>query len=413
MPTPHAGAFGAEPIFLDSGALAAVGLHVTVVDPGTGVPVVIYGDRTRSTTVTQPLLVDAAHRLFLYAEPGEVRLLGTGLNQVVTVFVDPADVPGPTGPTGATGAAGATGGVGPAGPTGATGAAGAQGVAGPSGGVGPQGATGAGFSWEGTWDIALPYLGMAVVERLGSMYVCIQANTGLQPETHPAYWQISVEGGALGLTGPAGPTGPTGAAGATGPAGSNGTDGAAGAPGAGFTWKGPWNGATAYLGNDWVQRNGRSYECILANTGQDPATSPTYWQLSADKGADGTNGATGATGATGSTGATGATGPTGPAGATGPPGSTWTLFDIAADPELMISGTITRNSNDAVTTASVVWPDGSTGTYTALTFSSNYPGAVDSYQITHFDGVTTVTYTQPPVTRNLHGVVTTRPAIHT
>jgi hypothetical protein len=148
------------------------------------------------------------------------------------------------------------------------------------------------------------------------------------------------------------------------------------APGAaqGYVWRGAWNPATAYAAYDSVSRNGSSYVAIVANTGIDPATDTTHWNLMAQAGAPGPPGATGATGvgytwrgpwsnstayspydtvsyagssyvcitgntnqtptntsywnliaAIGATGATGATGSQGPAGTTGqqgPPGTT-------------------------------------------------------------------------------------------
>jgi hypothetical protein len=82
------------------------------------------------------------------------------------------------------------------------------------------------------------------------------------------------------------------------------------------------------------------------------------------------------------------------------------LATMAQDPELIITGSITRNSSNVVTSAAVVWPDATTGTYTSLTFDSA-TGAVNSYQITKG----AATYTQPTLTRNSAGAVTNRPAI--
>jgi hypothetical protein len=95
----------------------------------------------------------------------------------------------------------------------------------------------------------------------------------------------------------------------------------------------------------------------------------------------------------------GAQGPTGPAGIVN--NST-----LAMEPELLITGSITRNSSGVVTSAAVVWSDGTTGTYTSLTFDSA-TGAVNSYQITKGSAI----YTQPTLTRNSAGAVTNRPAI--
>lgn len=78
--------------------------------------------------------------------------------------------------------------------------------------------------------------------------------------------------------------------------------------------------------------------------------------------------------------------------------------------DLLIAGTITRDSNGAATSAPVVWPDGSPGTYTATTLSTSFPGAVDAYTVTYGSPVTK-TYTQPAVTRNANGAATNVPEI--
>ena len=82
------------------------------------------------------------------------------------------------------------------------------------------------------------------------------------------------------------------------------------------------------------------------------------------------------------------------------------LATLAQEPELIVTGSITRNSSNVVTSAAVVWPDGVSGTYTSLTFDAT-TGAVNSYQITKGSA----TYTQPTLTRNSAGAVTNRPAI--
>jgi len=80
---------------------------------------------------------------------------------------------------------------------------------------------------------------------------------------------------------------------------------------------------------------------------------------------------------------------------------------LASNPDMLTFGTITRDINSAVTSAEVVWPDGTHGTFTALVLSTTFLGAVDSYSITY----NTITYTQPTVTRDINGSVITRPAI--
>lgn len=86
------------------------------------------------------------------------------------------------------------------------------------------------------------------------------------------------------------------------------------------------------------------------------------------------------------------------------------LAAAAKNPDLLIVGNITRDANQAVTSADVVWPDGTPGTFTALTLSTAFPGAVDSYKITYGSPVTK-TFTQPAITRNTAGAATTVPQI--
>jgi hypothetical protein len=80
---------------------------------------------------------------------------------------------------------------------------------------------------------------------------------------------------------------------------------------------------------------------------------------------------------------------------------------FAKDYELLLSGTITRDANNVVTTSGVVWPDGVTGTFTATTINATFK-CVDAYTITYVGG-TTKTVTQPAVTRNASGYVVTYP----
>jgi hypothetical protein len=86
---------------------------------------------------------------------------------------------------------------------------------------------------------------------------------------------------------------------------------------------------------------------------------------------------------------------------------------LAADIDGIIAGAIVRDSNGAALSAGVVWPDGQTGTYTATTVSTLFPGAVDAYTVTYVPvSGPTLTYTQPTVTRDAStGAVVTRPAI--
>jgi hypothetical protein len=69
---------------------------------------------------------------------------------------------------------------------------------------------------------------------------------------------------------------------------------------------------------------------------------------------------------------------------------------------------ITRDSDGTVSSATVVWPDGSEGTFTRTTKNSTWL-AVDAYTITHTSSGQTVA--QSAVTRNSGGEVITKPVL--
>lgn len=56
----------------------------------------------------------------------------------------------------------------------------------------------------------------------------------------------------------------------------------------GFTGKGTWSSATAYVANDVVTYNSNSYLAIQAGTNQNPASATAYWMLLAAQGPAGT-----------------------------------------------------------------------------------------------------------------------------
>lgn len=90
----------------------------------------------------------------------------------------------------------------------------------------------------------------------------------------------------------------------------------------------------------------------------------------------------------------------------GQTGAANTFMELARTPEVLMVGALTRSASGAITSAAVVWPDGTAGVFTG-TPSGTFPNALDSYTITHG----TSTYTQPTVTRNAAGNITTQPAI--
>jgi hypothetical protein len=74
-------------------------------------------------------------------------------------------------------------------------------------------------------------------------------------------------------------------------------------------------------------------------------------------------------------------------------------------------GSVTYDSTytAAISTASVVWPDGSTGTFTSTTINPTF-GTVDAYTISYVPPVgSSHTLTQSAVTRNSDGLITAQP----
>jgi hypothetical protein len=87
-----------------------------------------------------------------------------------------------------------------------------------------------------------------------------------------------------------------------------------------------------------------------------------------------------------------------------------TLSRWARLPDALIFGSITRDSNDTMLTATVIWPDGTPGTFTTDVTSVDWPGAIDAYHIT-YGSPTINTYTQPLMTRDTSGGVIVVPDI--
>ena len=95
-------------------------------------------------------------------------------------------------------------------------------------------------------------------------------------------------------------------------------------------------------------------------------------------------------------------------GPAGPPGNAIPYVALARSPDLLITGTVTRDANGAATGRPRDVARRTTGTYTADTVSTSFPGAVDGYHITYGSPVTK-TYTQPTITRNSTGAATSCP----
>ena len=132
---------------------------------------------------------------------------------------------------------------------------------------GADGAAGSGFRWLGNFSSSITYVVGDCVSYQGSSYICILAGTNILPTVN-TNWNLIA---------------------------SHGTDGA---DGSGLVWKGDYSGSTSYVINDVVQYNGASYICIQSGSGDAP-TNPAFWEMIADKGANGRDGIDGATGPSG------------------------------------------------------------------------------------------------------------------
>lgn len=120
--------------------------------------------------------------------------------------------------------------------------------------------------WKGEYSASTQYEVSDTVSYQGSSYTCILRPTVGTAPTNTTYWKLISQ------------KGDTGAQGDQGIQGIQGPEG--------LVWKGAYSGATAYVIDDAVSYNGSSYICIQASTGNLP-TDTNYWQLLAQKGADG------------------------------------------------------------------------------------------------------------------------------
>lgn len=82
------------------------------------------------------------------------------------------------------------------------------------------------------------------------------------------------------------------------------------------------------------------------------------------------------------------------------------------DDEKYTLSNVVRDSNDALVSATVTWPNGATGTFTTDSFNSAFPGAIDAFHITYVPQFgPSRTLTQPLVTRDVDGKVIMLPPI--
>ncbi|MBN3499306.1 hypothetical protein [Arthrobacter pascens] len=81
------------------------------------------------------------------------------------------------------------------------------------------------------------------------------------------------------------------------------------------------------------------------------------------------------------------------------------LIHAARNPDLLIVGEIIRNEQNVITSATVIWPDGTTGYFTTDVIDAS--GAINAYHISYGSR----TFTQPPIKRNASGAAVAVPQI--
>lgn len=165
-----------------------------------------------------------------------------------------------------------------------------------------------GFTWSGTYSALVAYVEGNVVLNQNSAWVALQSTTGNAPPTLPttanAYWELMARAGADGAAatvsvGQVDTVGPSDPATVVNVGSSTaaifdfeipqGETGLTGPPG--IEWEGAYNGGTPYAENDVVRDQDSSWIALQATTGNAPPTLPTtsnaFWELMAQKGADG------------------------------------------------------------------------------------------------------------------------------
>ncbi len=92
------------------------------------------------------------------------------------------------------------------------------------------------------------------------------------------------------------------------------------------------------------------------------------------------------------------------------PMPTWVLEGWTLSQDFVLLSA-TRNANEVITTASVLWPDGSTGSFTTDTINPTF-NTIDAFHVTYVwtvNGGGTHTITQAAVTRDASGAVIAQP----
>ena len=216
---------------------------------------------------------------------------------------------------------------------------------------------------------AATYSGAQPPADLGRLWV----DTSQTPAV-PRYWDGHEWADATGAQGPQGGQGVQGQPGPQGPGGAQGPQGQQGVRGQGFTLRGAWAAATAYVAFDVASYGGSVYGALAASTGVQPGTDAASWTLLASKGDQGVQGAAGPGGVQGVQGPAGAAGASGTNGtaATVSVGTTATLAAGAA-------ATVTNGGTASAAVLNFGIPQGAAGqpvsVVTLAHFAASFPSA--------------------------------------
>lgn len=87
----YAGTYGPQPI-LDVSGNPLASFPISVYEPGTTTPVVLYTDRTMAATTVNPTTTDDVGNLTFFCAPGEVTVAGDDASFNALIPPDPADL---------------------------------------------------------------------------------------------------------------------------------------------------------------------------------------------------------------------------------------------------------------------------------------------------------------------------------
>jgi len=139
-----------------------------------------------------------------------------------------------------------------------------------------KGINGINLLYRSSWLVGTSYQINDLVSFGGSSYVCLVANSGVQPDSDPLKWEMFVAKGAAGLDGQDG---------------ADGNIGPEGPPGATLVYLGLYNSGATYDIHQLVTYGGSSWVSKVANnTGNTPVDGSAYWDVFVSGSAGGSGG---------------------------------------------------------------------------------------------------------------------------